>query len=68
MSENLIVCNRVGISKKSLIDGSIKEKCSICSDEIWVSPATLESIRLGLYNGKFACVGCVNKKIRRKVK
>ena len=61
--ENFIVCNRVGMSRKPLIDGSIKERCSICKNEVWISPATIQSIKLGLYKGEIACVNCMNIKL-----
>jgi hypothetical protein len=62
--ENFIVCCRVGKSKRNWIKGSIKKKCSICNNEVWVSPATLESIEVGLYKGKIVCLTCMNKKMR----
>lgn len=66
--ENFIVCVRVGISKRALVEGSIKKKCSICHNDIWVSPATLQSIELGLYKGEYACVNCMNIKLEEENK
>lgn len=63
MQNNLIVCCKVAKGGKPLIDGSVRKECSFCSEDIWVSPATMGSIGMGLYEGDFACVGCANKKL-----
>lgn len=55
---NITVCVPVH-RKKPLVKGSIKGKCVYCKREIWISPATQQSIKTGLYPKKTVCTDCV---------
>lgn len=55
-----ICCSRVTDPPMVIIEGSSKDVCSICSEEVWISPATkaTKEERQGI----ILCIECAMKK------
>ena len=56
-----IVCHRVA-DRPTPLEGSLKERCSKCGSEVWISPKTLEvKTRTGV---EIVCVRCILPKLK----
>ena len=55
--ENIIICIRTKDAEK-LLPGAIPGKCSLCGEEVTLSPASLEIIKA--QNPKLVCMRCVD--------
>lgn len=43
----------------AVVDGSEREPCASCGEDVWVSPMTRRSIGRGLYPDEIRCLTCV---------
>jgi hypothetical protein len=55
-----ICCSRVSDPPMVIIEGSTKDICSICSEEVWISPATKQTKED--HDGIVLCIPCAMKK------
>lgn len=55
-----ICCSRVTDPPIVLIEGSSKDICSICSEEVWISPGTKKTKEE--HQGIVLCIQCAMKK------
>lgn len=64
----ITVCLRVSKGRLPPIELSFKNTCSKCGKDVWVSPATKQSIESGLYPDVIVCVNCALKMIEKEEK
>jgi hypothetical protein len=55
-----ICCSRVNDPPKIIIEGSTKERCTACSEEVWISPSTLKTKEER--QGVILCLPCAKEK------
>lgn len=55
--ESFVVCMRVKDLPKSDIAGATKDKCHVCAEEVWISPATMKIKEER--NASTVCMPCV---------
>ncbi|MBI4174464.1 MAG: hypothetical protein HY517_02365 [Candidatus Aenigmarchaeota archaeon] len=61
MEDAITVCLRVREGKLPPVELSTRDVCSKCSKQVWISPATRQSIEMGLYPDVIVCVNCAMK-------
>lgn len=58
LEQGYTVAMRAAETDGPLIEGSERRECTYCGHDVWVSPATRESIEAGLYPDRILCVQC----------
>lgn len=66
MDDEFTLCPRIEDMKDPLVEGCTKVSCSICKGECWASPATMLSIKEGIYPKEIVCTRCLYNKISDK--
>lgn len=59
-----VCCSRVRDQIKTIIEGSTKDICSVCKEEVWISPATKKT--KDERAGVVLCLYCAEEKIKKE--
>ncbi len=59
----VVLCNRTDFMKNP-VEGSTKEVCHACSNEVWLSPATKESTA-NIKEAVFECLECMSTRMKK---
>ena len=59
----VVLCNRVA-DGPSGVPGSGKERCCLCGQQVWLSPATRTTVERASPDYKVLCIHCGAKRLR----